>query len=64
MNANVVLLGGSNSVIVNGLQSGLKEGVEAKKMQFYNLAVGATSSIQNFYELKRKKIEIYLIMLI
>lgn len=34
MNANVVLLGGSNSVIVNGLQSGLKEGVEAKKCNF------------------------------
>lgn len=25
---NVVLLGGSNSVMVNGLQKGLKEGIE------------------------------------
>lgn len=28
MKKNVVLLGGSNSVMVNGLQKGLKEGIE------------------------------------
>ncbi|WP_283202090.1 hypothetical protein [Campylobacter sp. MIT 12-5580] len=28
MKKNVILLGGSNSVMVNGLQKGLKEGID------------------------------------
>ncbi|EAJ0267571.1 hypothetical protein ACGYDA_001072 [Campylobacter jejuni] len=61
---NVVLLGGSNSVMVNGLQKGLKEGIEKfnttvnkeqEKLKFYNLALGASSSLQNLYELKRNR---------
>ncbi|MEE3695084.1 hypothetical protein V2I21_08145 [Campylobacter sp. CLAX-22107-21] len=47
---NIVLLGGSNSVIVNGLQKGLREYANVT-----NLAVGGTTSIQNLYELKREK---------
>ncbi|HFZ5152864.1 TPA: hypothetical protein ACIK0Z_001582, partial [Campylobacter jejuni] len=61
---NVVLLGGSNSVMVNGLQKGLKEGIEKfnttvnkeqEKLKFYNLALRASSSLQNLYELKRDR---------
>ncbi|OOX89560.1 hypothetical protein BOQ00_03345 [Campylobacter coli] len=48
---NVVLLGGSNSVMVNGLQKGLRQ----ENIKLTNLALGATTSIQNLYELKRKK---------
>ncbi|MCR8706973.1 glycosyltransferase [Campylobacter sp. W0066.2] len=48
---NVVLLGGSNSVIVNGLQKGLRQ----ENVNLINLALGATDSIQNLYELKRKR---------
>ena len=59
MSKNVILLGGSNSVMVNGLQKGLKEGIEelniiGNRMKFCNLALGATS-IQNLYEIKRKR---------
>ncbi|CAM2781891.1 hypothetical protein [Helicobacter burdigaliensis] len=58
---NVVLLGGSNSVMVNGLQKGLREGIEKynqnkknqEKLEFYNFAVGGCTVIQNLYELKR-----------
>ncbi|MBC5858299.1 hypothetical protein Cjcuy013_08545 [Campylobacter jejuni] len=44
---NVVLLGGSNSVMTKGLQKGLKQGIEKfnttankrqEKLKFYNLA--------------------------
>lgn len=48
---NIVLLGGSNSIIVDGLQKGLKQ----NNIKLSNLAVGSTTSIQNFYELKRLK---------
>ena len=47
---NIVLLGGSNSVMVNGLQKGLKEYANVT-----NLALGGTTSLQNLYELKREK---------
>ena len=47
---NIVLLGGSNSVMVNGLQKGLKEYANVT-----NLALGATTSIQNLYELYRPR---------
>ncbi|WP_096030626.1 flagellar basal body rod C-terminal domain-containing protein [Campylobacter lanienae] len=47
---NIILLGGSNSVMVNGLQKGLGEYANVT-----NLALGATTSIQNLYELKREK---------
>ncbi|MBZ7947222.1 SGNH/GDSL hydrolase family protein [Campylobacter sp. RM9939] len=63
---NVVLLGGSNSVIVNGLQRGLREGIEqfnqhySKKLKFHNFALGATTSLQNLYELKRDRNKIIL----
>lgn len=50
----VCLLGGSNSVLSQGISKGL-----AKKIECENLALGASSSIQNIYELirSRKKIE-------
>ncbi|MCV3383863.1 hypothetical protein L8T67_00495 [Campylobacter lari] len=48
---NVVLLGGSNSVMVNGLQKGLRQ----ENVNLTNLALGTTNSIQNLYELKRER---------
>lgn len=47
---NIVLLGGSNSVMVNGLQKGLKEYANVT-----NLALGGSTCLQNLYELKREK---------
>ncbi|WP_236846113.1 hypothetical protein [Campylobacter devanensis] len=47
---NIVLLSGSNSVMVNGLQKVLKE-----YENVINLALGGTTSLQNLYELKREK---------
>ncbi|EPC7261414.1 hypothetical protein O8I46_03890 [Campylobacter lari] len=41
---NVVLLGGSNSVMVNGLQKGLRQ----DDVNLTNLALGSTNSIQKF----------------
>lgn len=61
MNKTVILLGGSNSVIKNGLQKGLKESIETLNdnggggLEFYNLALGSTTCIQSLYELKRAK---------
>lgn len=63
MGNNVVLLGGSNSVVVNGLQKGIREGIEKlnknrtedEKLGFYNFALGSVTHIQNFYELKRDR---------
>jgi tetratricopeptide (TPR) repeat protein len=45
-----VLLGGSNSVLQNGIASGLSQ-----KSQLINLALGASSSLQNLYEIIRNK---------
>ena len=45
---NIVLLGGSNSVMINGLQKGLKEYANVT-----NLALGDSTSVQNLYELCR-----------
>ncbi|WP_254595465.1 hypothetical protein [Campylobacter coli] len=53
---NVVLLGGSNSVMVNGLQKGLRK----ENVNLTNLALGGSSSLQNLYELKRKRNQEYL----
>ncbi|WP_229239596.1 hypothetical protein [Campylobacter volucris] len=50
---NVVLLGGSNSVKINGLSKGLLQ----KNINLINLALGSTTSIQNLYELKRERIQ-------
>ncbi|ARR00119.1 hypothetical protein [Campylobacter porcelli] len=47
---NIVLLGGSNSVMVNGLQKGLREYANVT-----NLALGGSTCLQNLYELKREK---------
>lgn len=47
----VVLLGGSNSVMVNGLQKGLR----GENIQLTNLALGSSISLQNLYELKRER---------
>lgn len=47
---NIVLLGGSNSVMTNGLPKGLMEYANVT-----NLGLGATTSLQNLYELKRDK---------
>ena len=60
---NIILLGGSNSVMVNGLQKGIREGIaklnegkdEKEQLEFYNFALGATNSIQNLYEIIRHK---------
>ncbi|MCW1321928.1 hypothetical protein OLP39_05775 [Campylobacter jejuni] len=61
---NVVLLGGSNSVMVNGLQKGIKEGIEEFNttidkqedfLEFYNFAIGGCTAIQNLYEVVRHK---------
>ena len=60
---NIILLGGSNSVMVNGLQKGIREGIaklnegkdEKEQLEFYNFALGGTSSIQNLYEIIRHK---------
>ncbi|MFB1639312.1 hypothetical protein ABZN45_01835 [Campylobacter sp. MRC_CM3] len=57
---NVVLLGGSNSVMVNGLQRGLREGINKisnhkKDLKFYNFAIGGCTAIQNLYEIIRHK---------
>lgn len=43
-----VLLGGSNSVLRNGIASGLSE-----RSELINLALGASSSLQNLYEIIR-----------
>ncbi|HFN5767929.1 TPA: hypothetical protein ACHFOA_001243, partial [Campylobacter jejuni] len=53
---NIVLLGGSNSVMVNGLQKGLRQ----ENINLTNLALGGSSSLQNLYELKRKRNQEYL----
>ncbi|EHO5243569.1 hypothetical protein ACJMBT_000907 [Campylobacter lari] len=45
------MLGGSNSVMVNGLQKGLRQ----DDVNLTNLALGSTNSIQNLYELKRER---------
>ena len=47
----IVILGGSNSVAKRGLQSGLKSGSD----DIRNLALGASSSLQNLYEIVRNK---------
>ncbi|TWO19795.1 hypothetical protein YZ82_06825 [Campylobacter hyointestinalis] len=47
---NIILLCGSNSVMVNGLQKGLREYANVT-----NLALGGSTSLQNLYELKREK---------
>ncbi|WP_180380937.1 hypothetical protein [Campylobacter devanensis] len=47
---NIILLGGSNSVMVNGLQKGLREYANVT-----NLALGSSTNNQNLYELKREK---------
>ena len=47
---NIVLLGGSNSVMVNGLQKGLKENANVT-----NLALGASTCIQNLFEVVKDK---------
>ncbi|EAL6344974.1 hypothetical protein DSW28_09150, partial [Campylobacter jejuni] len=52
MKKNVVLLGGSNSILVQGLQKGLREN---ENINFTNLALGATTSLQNLYEIIRNK---------
>ena len=45
---NVVLLGGSNSMMKNGIKSGL----EQDNVHLTNLALGASGSLQYLYELK------------
>lgn len=49
LNKNIVLLGGSAFVMVNGIQVGLRK----KGFKVSNLALGETSALQNLYELKR-----------
>lgn len=47
---NIVLFGGSNSVMTDGLQLGLR-----KFANVTNLALGASTAIQNLYELNRDR---------
>lgn len=49
LNKNIVLLGGSAFVMVNGIQVGLRK----KGFKVSSLALGGTSALQNLYELKR-----------
>ena len=56
MQKNIILLGGSNSVLRNGLQKGIQDSIADKsEFKFYNLGLGVCDVIQNFYELKRKR---------
>lgn len=55
MKKNIVLLGGSNSVMINGLQRGLRKYSKEVNRDFYNFSLGACTAVQNFYELHRKK---------
>ncbi|WP_201736917.1 SGNH/GDSL hydrolase family protein [Campylobacter armoricus] len=48
---DVILLGGSNSVVKNGLRVGL----ENKNIKLHNYALGLSTSLQNLYELIRHK---------
>ncbi len=48
---NVILLGGSNSVVKNGLRVGL----EQKNVTLHNFSLGLSSSLQNLYELIRQE---------
>lgn len=48
---DVILLGGSNSVVKNGLRIGL----ENKDIALHNYALGLSTSLQNLYELIRHK---------
>ncbi|EII0700224.1 hypothetical protein LGS57_000472 [Campylobacter lari] len=50
----IVLFGGSNSIIKNGLQKGLQQ----ENVLLCNFALGATTSIQNLYELIRRQDEV------
>lgn len=43
-NYSIVLLGGSNSVMVNGLQKGLR----GENVKLTNLALGSSISLQTF----------------
>lgn len=47
----IVLLGGSNSVIVNGLQKGLRQ----ENIELTNLALGGTDNLQNLFELVQER---------
>ncbi|OCX43206.1 hypothetical protein A7X81_08160 [Campylobacter ornithocola] len=48
---DIILLGGSNSVVKNGLRIGL----ENKNITLHNYALGLSTSLQNLYELIRHK---------
>ncbi|WP_410708111.1 hypothetical protein [Campylobacter lari] len=48
---DIILLGGSNSVVKNGLRIGL----ENKDITLHNYALGLSTSLQNLYELIRHK---------
>lgn len=50
---NFILLGGSNSILKNGLQKGISDNSSLK-----NYSLGASSSLQNLYELCRNNEEI------
>ncbi|MBZ7938163.1 hypothetical protein [Campylobacter molothri] len=52
---NIVLFGGSNSIMKGYLYSGLLSNDDVK---VFNLALGGCTCIQNLYELKREKMKI------
>ncbi|WP_223212655.1 hypothetical protein [Campylobacter coli] len=59
---NVVLLGGSNSVMIRGLQKGIRDGIDMhnktypnEQLVFHNFSLGGCTSIQNLYEVIRNK---------
>ncbi|EKG4579640.1 SGNH/GDSL hydrolase family protein, partial [Campylobacter coli] len=51
----IVLLGGSNSILSDGIPKAMKAN---KDINFINLALGGSASLQNVYEIIRKKDEI------
>ena len=57
MKKNVILLGGSNSIMQNGLQKGLRDAIETGGggVDFYNFALGGSNCTQNLYELNRDR---------
>ncbi|HHY1445624.1 TPA: hypothetical protein ACV1OJ_000926, partial [Campylobacter jejuni] len=60
---NVVLLGGSTSIMANGLKEGIRQGIERfnavsnsqNRLKFDNFALGGCTAIQNLYEVIRHK---------
>lgn len=57
MKKNVILLGGSNSIMVNVLQKGLRDTIATGGggLDFYNLALGANDSLHKFFAINKNE---------